>query len=403
MRIAFLTTEFVTEPNFPGGLSNYLLQVCLALKEFHHHPIVFVPSSRNEILYHQGIEVVRIERQTPFFIKFLDRLTLCRFSHPLSVISSALILSRTLKKYHQKTPFDIVQAASFKATNLFLNNKIPTVIRISSYEPLLRKAYRKPFTFSQIIFEWLEAFAIKKAHNVFAPSKLIAKEINRLMNLPVKVLESPFILDTPDFDWSSYDRHLKNKTYLLFIGTVGLLKGCKVIADIIESLLLKNPELFFVFIGQHTFYNGEKMMNYILKKSNSVRDRVLYFEPTKHKALYPIIRKAHCVILPSIVDNFPNACLESMSLGQVVVGTEGTSLEQMIEDGVSGFLCAPNNPDSLSKAIDRVLNLSKYEKDILSKNAKSAMERVAPRRVVKDLVDYYISTIQKAKNKENAL
>ena len=38
---------------------------------------------------------------------------------------------------------------------------------------------------------------------------------------------------------------LKEKTYLLFIGTVGLLKGCKVIAEIIEILLMKNPVLFF--------------------------------------------------------------------------------------------------------------------------------------------------------------
>lgn len=398
-----MTTEFVSEPNFPGGLSNYLLQVCLGLKEFHHHPVVFVPSSKNEIIFYQGIEVVRIERQTPFFIRILDRLTLSRLSYPLSVISSAFILSKALRQYHEKNPFDVVQAASFKATNLFLNSEIPTVTRISSYEPLLRKAYGKPYTFSQIIYEWLEAFAIKKAHNVFAPSKLIAKEVNRLMNLPVKLLESPFILDTPDFDWSFYDRHLKDKTYLLFTGTVGLLKGCKAIADILEPLLLKNPRLFFVFIGQHSSYQGDVMMNYVRNKSGSVHDRVLYFEPIRHKALYPIIRKAHCVVLPSIVDNFPNACLEAMSLCRVVVGTQGTSLDQMIEDGVSGFLCAPNSPDSLSEAIDRVLNLSKSERDIISRNAKSAMERLSPRTVVKELVDFYISTIEKTDGRKNAL
>lgn len=42
MRIAFLTTEFVNESNFSGGLANYLLRVCLGLKELGHKPKVFV-------------------------------------------------------------------------------------------------------------------------------------------------------------------------------------------------------------------------------------------------------------------------------------------------------------------------------------------------------------------------
>ena len=48
MRIAFLTSEFVSEPNsFDGGLSNYLFKVTFELIRFGHEPIVIVSSFEN--------------------------------------------------------------------------------------------------------------------------------------------------------------------------------------------------------------------------------------------------------------------------------------------------------------------------------------------------------------------
>ena len=50
----------------------------------------------------------------------------------------------------------------------------------------------------------------------------------------------------------------------------------------------------------------------------------------------------------------PNACLEAMALRKVVVGTEGASFEEMLTDGVTGFLVPPGNVDALASKVNAV-------------------------------------------------
>ena len=64
-----------------------------------------------------------------------------------------------------------------------------------------------------------------------------------------------------------------------------------------------------------------------------------------------IKRYGSVVVLPSLIDNFPNACLEAMGLGKVVIGTVGTSFDELISEGTTGFLVSPNNPEALADKI----------------------------------------------------
>ena len=50
MRIAFVTTEYISEPLFAGGLANYTYRVARALRELGHDVEVFVPGHRWQAL-----------------------------------------------------------------------------------------------------------------------------------------------------------------------------------------------------------------------------------------------------------------------------------------------------------------------------------------------------------------
>jgi glycosyltransferase involved in cell wall biosynthesis len=395
MRIAFLTNEFVTEPTFSGGLANYLLRTCLALRQLGHEPTVFVLSEERDSFLYRGIEINRVQFRKPSVVALADALSSGRFAYFLRIVSSATVLSRALRNGHREKPFDIVQAASYQATNLFISRTLPSVVRVSSFEPLLREAYEIKPGIAQRMVEWLELLAMKRADSVYAPSQFLANKVSLALKQPMTVLEPPFVMDTLDLDWSSYENCLKGKSYFLFFGTIGVLKGCRTIAEMLEPLLADHPELYFVFVGKTTQYRERSMIDYIRQKAPSVSDRVLFMDAVSHNALYPIVQKAIAIVLPSRVDNLPNTCLEAMALGRIVVGTRGTSFEELIEDGVSGFLCLPDSRDSLLAATRRIWDLSQEERERISEMARVRVARLSPERVVPKLIAFYESVLRR--------
>ena len=235
-----------------------------------------------------------------------------------------------------------------------------------------------------------------------APSNLNAKAVEKAISKPVTVIETPFILETEYLDDSFYQTHLKNKKYLLFFGTIGLMKGCGTIAEIIYDVLQHDPNLSFVFVGKDTGYlgyEGVSIMDTIRENAKEHSTRVIHLNRLTHQYLYPIIANAYAVVLPSRVDNMPNTCLEAMGHKKIVIGTDGASFEQLIVDGVSGFLCQKDNPQDLLLKIKQVLSLNSEDKLNIEQKAYERIKELQPEKVVNQLVDFYRRVIASFNNK----
>jgi len=132
VRIAFLTTEFITESYFSGGLANYLDRVGRALVRQGHRVDIFVVSDRNEQFDHEGVTVFRVKStlHTHYLAKKL-RLT-------LRVLLGSFALRRAVLRRHRACPIDIVQARNYRGTGYALakTKEIPVVTRLSSFAPL---------------------------------------------------------------------------------------------------------------------------------------------------------------------------------------------------------------------------------------------------------------------------
>ena len=75
------------------------------------------------------------------------------------------------------------------------------------------------------------------------------------------------------------------------------------------------------------------------------------------------------------MDNLPNSCAEAMALGGIVIGTDGSSLEQYIIDGKNGFLAEIGSADSLLEKIEQCMEISEQERERMQKNAKDSLHR----------------------------
>lgn len=397
MRIAFITPEYITEPNFDGGLANYLYRVSLALKDFGHEPLIIVGTNRDDVIFHGGIQVNRVDVTLPGRAILQHIPYVRRLIPAMQWIWQSWRLNRRLSELQNQQRIDVAQFASYTGTALFRSKEIPSVVRISSMQSLLDSANAVTNTLTRKLQIFIEYFALGKADHLFGPSRLIAEAVANKTGHPVTVIESPFLMSEMRWDCQLYHDLLAGKDYLLFFGTLSRLKGAHVIAAILPDLLSRHSSIYFVFAGKDAGYNGNPMMNHLWEKAGKSRGRIIHLGVLPHHQLYPIIQNARSIVLPSLIDNLPNSCIESMSLGQIVVGTQGASFEQLIDDGSSGFLCTQNDPASLLDKIDRALNLDLSQRNEITKNAKARIAQLAPDLTVKTLIDFYLEIKETAR------
>jgi glycosyltransferase involved in cell wall biosynthesis len=386
VRIAFVTPEFITEDCYDGGLANYLARTSTRLVENGHEITVLVSANVNEVLEWRGVRVCRVAiGGAPVFS--LGSL-LQPFRMPLDWLYAGWKFRQALRTLHQLEPFDIVQYASYTAPALFRLRKVTTVVRLSSYEPLCREAWGVVLTRARKLQAYIEKRALMRADYLFSPSRLVAEAVTAETGREVPVIESPYAPYPEPVDDRPQQELLDGRRYLLFYGSVGFLKGVGTIAEMIQPLLEAHPGLFFAFIGKDVGYQGRPMMHHVWEMAGSCRGRVLYLGKMRHRHLLPFLRGAVAVVLPSRLDNLPNTCIESMAEGKVVIGTRGTSFDQLIEDGHNGLLCDVDDAQGLHDAIEKVLADPDLAKS-LGEKAKAGIAKLSDDQPIEKLIDYY--------------
>lgn len=66
--------------------------------------------------------------------------------------------------------------------------------------------------------------------------------------------------------------------------------------------------------------------------------------------------EAALLVLPSFSEGLPRVAMEAFARGRAVVGARAGGIPDIVEDGVSGLLVAPNDPAALADALVRALS-----------------------------------------------
>lgn len=395
MNIAYVVPEFVTEVQC-GGLASYINNIATILAKKGHKITVIVKSNVTERFdYKENITVDRVYVD----LSNVDSSVPGSFYREWSrVLNGRLIyIDENIEK------IDIVQYANWNALAFYRTN-IPTVVRISSDLPYWRAANtlsydtRKEYCCEKMT-DFLEEIALMRADKVFGPSQLLANIISKRTGVSIEVLESPFEVKNVKEEYVLYDKVLKGKEYVLSFGNLNLLKGCKLIGDVVYDILNMKENLIYVFAGNDIGWNDEigkhvSAIEYIKRQAKEYSDRIVYLGALCREQLYPIIRNSLFCIMPSRVDNLPNACIEAMSLGKIVIGTWGASFEQLIVDEVSGFLVEKENRSSLLDACQKVMHMDVHERSKIGLQAIERTKVMAADIIAEKTVTLYEETIR---------
>ena len=415
MHIAIATTEFVTE-KMRGGQATYLSNISQIFASHGHKVFIVTLSDRDEqFVWKKNIVVCRVLFQKEVKNRWIYRCSLLRRTAQFfrNYFGLSYTLNQRVRELHKIHKIDLVQYSNLMGADILRSHSIPGIVRLSDYSPYWRHARMEKFDIAEVhsdltLTERMEFMSLRRNVSVFAPSKVVANAMGRMIHKDVRVIESPFVFQEKAVTSDIYEQYLAGKKYLLFFGTLNYLKGIHVISAVLETFLEINCDISFVFLGPDTKLEccGKivSARKYILDRVKKNQNRVIFLEPIyeKEKANY-VIKQAEACVLPSRIDNLPNTCIEAMALGKIVIGTNGASFEQLIEDNISGILCERDKPESLLECMQRVTKMSESEKLEMGERAKRRIELLREDNIYDQMCKLYNKVLNKDKGKTDVV
>jgi glycosyltransferase involved in cell wall biosynthesis len=223
----------------------------------------------------------------------------------------------------------------------FLPKHLPIVATIhhSVHHPDFR-AY-KGFVRAAYHQWWIapnERRVLRRADRITAVSQFVAETArNTLVDLPMHVIHNGVDIDM--FRPGNRQRKPGDPFRLLYVGSWIARKGVDMLAPIMRELS-EGFELYYTG-GVAAKRDKPSMPSNMYDIGRLQGDDVMVAAMQNHDAL----------LFPSRSEGFGLAAAEAMACGLPVVATHGSSLVEIVEDGVTGVLCSQGDIDAFAAAV----------------------------------------------------
>jgi glycosyltransferase involved in cell wall biosynthesis len=343
LRLAFLTPVFVTDGS-NGGLASYVNNITRACTEAGHQAEVFVLSwEKPGTIDHNGVRVHSVPFEpTAGWIQWARRIPnikgLRRLHEVIRMIARAKQLASAFESRNSQEPFDLVQSTDLWATGMAIRPRRGLAQLVRCSNPIELYHQFEPKSNPRESVEWrVELRVVGRAPIVYAPSKLTADYYARRLQRPVHVCRPPAFHDplTAGHPQSTATRDLPPKYLIHFGDYLGVRKGTQWLAKALPLAWRHAPDLTLVIAGR--FFDVEYRELQALWDEKD-RAKVVYLGRLAKSELFDVVRGARAAVLPSLVDNLPNCVYESLRMGIPVIGTRGASINELVEDGLTGDL-----------------------------------------------------------------
>jgi hypothetical protein len=169
---------------------------------------------------------------------------------------------------------------------------------------------------------------------------------------------------------------------VLFVGRLEARKGIHYLIDAIPEVVAAVPDARFVIIGDDTANAaGQKSVLTEVKErlaKTGCADSVTFINRIPLSDLPKHYRAADVCVVPSLYDNSPYTCLEAMSCGRAVIGTDGGGTKEYIVHDQSGLIVPVKDASALASGMIKLLT-DENERNRLAENARKRVLAVFDR------------------------
>ncbi|HVT45802.1 MAG TPA: glycosyltransferase family 4 protein [Thermoanaerobaculia bacterium] len=352
MRIAFVTRDSPTEND--GGLASFLNRLTRVLADLGHEVELFVRSEKTNELQVLELYGIRVERVPSLqgwpidFATWLERRSpALRFVELAYELAGARDLARRLEARHAERPFDAVHCSVWGATALFVRKLTgrPLVTLFCWPRDLLSELEEHPPSLETRLLTRLERRAAARSDLVYAHSRYIADHLRQNHGIPAMLIRPPAFLERAAIS------RLEGipPRYLIHYGGIGPPKGSDLLARALLLAWESEPELTMVWAGKE--HRGEPLIRQYRELWGERARRVIWLGEVRKTSMYELVSRAVATVIPTRCDNLPNTAIESLLFGVPVIGSDGASIDEVVEPGLNGELVAIGDVEALSDAM----------------------------------------------------
>ena len=359
MKIGFITSEYPhPRVKYAAGIATSIKNLAYTLVKKGIDVTVFVyHQEESGVLHDEGVEIHLIKKESyKLFTWYLYR--------------------KHVQKYVNKVVYeksiDILEAADWTGITAFTKFRVPLVIRFHGSDAYFCKLDGRKQKFKNFMFEKL---ALKNATAYVAPTTYAGLETQKIFELnKSKIKTIHYGLQLENFE--NENPNTFNRNTILYIGTIIRKKGVLELAEIFNKIVTKNPKAQLILIGGDSsdIKTGEastyKLMTQIF--SEEAKKRVNYLGKIPYQDVKEHIKKAHVCTYPSFAETLGMVTIESMAMQKPVVNTSIGWAQELINNGINGYLVHPAKIDLYAQ---RILDLLNDEKLCLQ-IGKAARQRV---------------------------
>ena len=263
---------------------------------------------------------------------------------------------------------------------------IPTITNITGIGPLFTRnniSYRGARTLYKI--------ALKKTKKVFFQNY---DDLNIFIN---KGLVCPNIAERvpgSGIDYEYYCPHQKiikdGKFKFIFISRLVKDKGIIEYVDAARILKKEYPDTEFNVLGPVWSQNlkDNTVTNFEIEQwqKEGIINYLGVAEDVRN-----VIAEADCVVLPSYREGLSNVLLEASSMEKPCVTCNTTGCKEIVEDGITGYLCKIKDPHDLASKMKSMLLLPEDKRIEMGKKARQKVIKEFDKKIV---INAYLKAIE---------
>jgi glycosyltransferase involved in cell wall biosynthesis len=234
----------------------------------------------------------------------------------------------------------------------------------------------------------LEARQLREANSVTALSGHLALHLSEACQFPSTQIEViPYPIDTTMFRPAVADSSSMQPPTLLAVGRLEKRKGTNVLLRAVASRVWQRyPDLRVYLLGGETDLSRRELLELVPVER---REQVIFPGFVDRAQIVKFYQRATLYVTPTLYETFGYTVLEAMACGLPVVASRVGAIPELVEDGATGLLVEPHDPNALADAILTLLD-DPGRRDVMGQRAREkAVSQYAVKQIMDVLLPFY--------------